>query len=144
MIEKDKMLKIIKHKNFIVFDGECVLCSGFFQFVLQNDKDQYFSFVLAQSKFGEALYDHFDLKAEDYDTNLVFIKGELYERMHGFFAVMKTVGWPWRAVVALQVFPDKFLDWAYYRIARNRYRLFGKRSECLVVDDTLKKRFIDV
>lgn len=132
----------LEGRNLIVFDGECVLCSGFFSFVLKADKEKKFSFAIAQSPFGEALYHHYGLKAQDYDTNLVILDGVLYERLHGFFECMKRFGWPYKGLAAFSVLPNGFLDWAYYKIARNRYKLFGKREACLVPDQDIKDRFI--
>jgi len=133
----------ITDKNIIVFDGECVLCSGFFNFVLKHDHHSQFDFVIAQSNLGEALYAHYELKAEDYDTNLVILNGELHERLYGFFEVMKLLGMPWKLIVGFSILPNWLLDWAYYRIARNRYTLFGRRDTCLVPDAVVKARFID-
>lgn len=133
----------LKNKNLIVFDGECVLCSGFFKFVVKADTQEQFHFSIAQSDFGEALYAHYGLKPDDYDTNLVFINGKLYERLHAFFAVMKRLGWPYKAATILDVLPDRFLDWFYYKIARNRYGWFGRRETCMVPSQALKERFIN-
>ena len=135
--------KKLEGKNLIVFDGECVLCSRFFAFVLRADKQNRFSFATAQSQFGEALYHHYGLKAQDYDTNLVILDGVLFERLHGFFECMKILGWPYKALAAFGALPDRFLDWAYYRIARNRYKLFGKRETCLVPDKDISDRFVN-
>ena len=142
LLEQNELLKEIKDKNLIVFDGECVLCSGFFRFVIKHDLEKRFVFAVAQSELGEALYRHYDLKAEDYDTNLVILEGVLHERLHAFFEVMKILGWPYKAIVVCKLLPNWLLDWLYYRIARNRYRLFGKREECLVPGPDLRERFI--
>ncbi len=137
------ILQHIQDKNVIVFDGECVLCSGFFNLVVRNDKAKAFYFMTAQSKAGELLYAHYGLKPQDYDTNLVILNGRLFERMHGFFEVMQLLGYPWRVINVMRFLPNRFLDWFYYRIARNRYRLFGKRESCLVPDAEVRARFID-
>lgn len=133
----------LENNNLIVFDGECVLCSGFFNFILRADQHKQFNFAIAQSEFGERLYNYYGLKPDDYDTNLIFIEGKLYERLNGFFAAMKLLGWPYKALAVFGLLPDKFLDWAYYKIARNRYRWFGKRDTCLIPTPELKARFIN-
>jgi len=138
-----EILDLIKEKNVIVFDDECVLCSGFFHFVLKHDREEVFHFMTAQSPAGEALFQHFSLKAEDYDTNLVLIEGQLFERLNAFFAVLRILGWPWKGLALFQLLPDVFLDWPYYRIARNRYHLFGRREACLIPAPDIKERFID-
>lgn len=138
-----ELLRPLEDKNVIVFDGECVLCSGFFRFVVKHDRQKQFSFIIAQSESGEMLYEHFGLKAEDYDTNMVLIKGELHERFNTIFAVMSVLGWPWRAVSLMKVLPSPVLDWLYYRIARNRYRWFGRYDKCMVPTPEVQERFID-
>ena len=139
----ETVLDAIKDKNVIVFDGECVLCSGFFRFVLKRDMQRQFHFMIAQSEAGEALYRHFDLKPNDYDTNLVLIEGKLFEKLHGFFEIVRRLGFPWVLLNGLRVLPDGLLDWLYNRIARNRYALFGRRDVCLVPEAEMKERFID-
>lgn len=129
-------------KNVIVFDGVCVLCSGFMHFVLRHDQAKTFYFVIAQSPLGEALYRHFGLKHNDYDTNLVLLDGVLYQKLDAFLAVMRLLGWPWRAFSVLGLLPNGLKGWLYDRIARNRYTLFGRRDSCLVPSDDLKARFI--
>lgn len=143
MIDNDRLFDKIRGKNVIVFDGECVLCSGFFRFIVSIDRDQAFHFITAQSSTGELLYQYFDLVADDYDTNLVLIDTKLYERLHGFFKVMSIIGLPWSLLGVFRLLPTPALDWFYYLIARNRYKLFGRRENCLVPDVMLKGRFIE-
>lgn len=129
-------------RDVIVFDGVCVLCSGFMRFVVAHDPDRRFSFVVAQSPLGEALYAHHGLKHDDYDTNLVFLDGVLHQKLDAFLAVMDRLGWPWRAFGVLRLLPCRARSWLYDRIARNRYAWFGRRSCCLVPDAALRARFI--
>lgn len=137
------MITPIPTQNLIVFDGVCVLCNGFVQFVLRNDKAQTFQFLTAQSARGEALYAQLGLKHGDYDTNLVFIDGQLYEKLDAFLAVMRQLGWPWRIVLPLGYLPLPVKNWLYNRIARNRYLLFGKRDVCMVPSTAVRSRFLD-
>lgn len=130
-------------RDVIVFDGVCVLCSGFMHFVVAHDRARRFHFVVAQSPLGEALYAHHGLKHGDYDTNLVFLDGVLYEKFDAFLAVMQRLGWPWRALAVLHALPDRSKPWLYDRIARNRYAWFGRRDRCLVPDADLRARFIE-
>lgn len=143
MNKTNSPIEELENKNLIVFDGECVLCSGFFRFMVRADKNKQFSFATAQSDFGERLYAFYDLKPDDYDTNLVFIDGRLYERLDAFFAAMKMIGWPYRTVSIFGFLPAGFLDWLYYKIARNRYQWFGRRDTCIVPSPELKARFIN-
>ncbi len=41
-----------------------------------------------------------------------------------------------------RIVPRRIRDWLYDRIARNRYRLFGKRATCLVPSPEVAARFM--
>lgn len=126
----------------IVFDGVCVLCSGFIHWVIAHDKEQKFLFTTAQSELGQAFYRHLKMDMNDFETNLVIIGGELFIRMQAFFIVCHVIGWPWRLFNIFDCLPNVVLDWIYERIKRNRYSVFGRREECMVPDPALKTRFI--
>ena len=52
------------------------------------------------------------------------------------------LGWPWRALGALRSVPQGLRDALYRRIARNRYRLFGKRETCWLPSPEQKARIL--
>jgi predicted DCC family thiol-disulfide oxidoreductase YuxK len=114
----------------IVFDGECVLCSVNAQFVLRHDRRRRFRLTTAQGALGQALYRHFGLATDDYQTMLVLAEGELLTESEAALAIAGGLGWPWRAAVAAQVVPQRLRDGLYRLIARNRFRLFGRRATC--------------
>ncbi|RUU97023.1 DUF393 domain-containing protein, partial [Mesorhizobium sp. M6A.T.Cr.TU.017.01.1.1] len=65
----------------IVFDGVCVLCSGFVRMVVRLDRQGRFRFATAQSPFGEALFRKHGLRTDSYETNLVLIDGVAFTRL---------------------------------------------------------------
>ncbi|MGL4491086.1 MAG: thiol-disulfide oxidoreductase DCC family protein [Rhizobiaceae bacterium] len=129
--------------NLIVFDGICVLCNGMVQFIIRRDKAARFHFMTAQSKTGEALYARMGKKDGDYETYFFIADGKVYEKFDAFLAVMARLGWPWRAFAVLKPLPLPLKNWLYDRVARNRYRLFGKRDACMVPEPNVKARFLD-
>jgi predicted DCC family thiol-disulfide oxidoreductase YuxK len=129
-------------RNLVVFDGVCVLCSGFARTVAWLDRGDRFRFATAQSPLGEALFRHFGLPTEVYETNLVLIDGTGYTRMDSLIATFIALGWPWRAIALLKVLPRPVRDWLYRRIARNRYALFGRLDRCEVPSGRLRNRLI--
>ncbi|MEP4197654.1 MAG: DCC1-like thiol-disulfide oxidoreductase family protein [Aliishimia sp.] len=130
-------------RDVIVFDGECVLCSGFFQFMLARDKGR-FDFVIAQSDLGASLYAALDLPQTEFETNLVIVNGQIYQRLDAFAAAMRAIGWPWAVLGALRWLPSMLKDPAYHLIARNRYRLFGRYEICMMPSPEVQNRFLDV
>jgi predicted DCC family thiol-disulfide oxidoreductase YuxK len=55
----------------IVFDGECVFCSGWVKFALKHDRQRRYRFLAAQTPLGAALYRHYGLDGRDYETNIL-------------------------------------------------------------------------
>jgi predicted DCC family thiol-disulfide oxidoreductase YuxK len=129
-------------RPLIVFDGICVLCSGFVRMVVRLDRKGRFRFATAQSPLGEALFQKHGLRTDSYETNLVIIDGAAFTRLDGFVAVMAELGWPWRAARLLLLLPRPLRNWLYDRIAKNRYALFGKKDSCEVPSAELKGRLV--
>jgi predicted DCC family thiol-disulfide oxidoreductase YuxK len=134
----------LRDQNVIVFDGVCVLCSGFFKFVVRVDQAQQFRFVTAQSPLGQAIYRDLGLPTEDFETNLVIVGGEIHQRLDAFCAAMRALGWPWRALAAASWLPRRIKDPLYYAIARNRYKVFGRTDTCMIPTPSVRARFLDL
>ncbi len=126
----------------IVFDGACVLCSGFVRMVVRLDRQDRFRFATAQSPFGEALFRRHGLRTDSYETNLVIIGGVAFMRLESLVAVMSELGWPWRAARPLLLLPRPLRNWLYERVARNRYALFGRKDSCDIPLAELRRRLV--
>jgi predicted DCC family thiol-disulfide oxidoreductase YuxK len=126
----------------IVFDGVCMLCSGFVRMVVRLDRKRRFRFTTAQSPLGEALFRKYKLRTDSYETNLVLVGGNAFIRLDSFVAVMAELGWPWRAARALLLLPRPLRNWLYDRVAKNRYALFGRKDSCEIPSAELKGRLI--
>ncbi len=129
-------------KPIIVFDGECVLCSGFARFVARWDRLAIFRFIAAQSPLGQALYRHYGLDPVNYETNLLIADGRTFAKMEAFVGIMHRLGWPMRGAAIVGWLPYRLSDWLYDLIARNRYRLYGRRASCIVPDASWRDRLL--
>lgn len=134
----------IKGKDLIVFDGVCVLCCAFMRFIVSRDRAERFRFVTAQSDLGQKLYHAVGLPSVDFETNLVIVDGHIHQKLDAIAVSMTCIGWPWRALGMLRFLPISLKNPAYHLIARNRYRLFGRRDQCLIPDGALRARFYDI
>ena len=68
--------------------------------------------------------------------------GRLLQRARAILFVMGALGMPWSLLRLFAPLPTRVLDWFYDRVARNRYRLFGKRDACRVPTAEEKLRFL--
>jgi predicted DCC family thiol-disulfide oxidoreductase YuxK len=129
-------------KALVVFDGVCVLCSGFAKFILKRDPACAFRLTTAQSPIGQALFRHYGLDTETLEPNLVLIDGHPYAKLDTVVAVGKRLGGGWRLLSVLRAIPRPIGDWLYDRVARNRYRLFGRHDRCMMPEPQWRERFI--
>ena len=72
--------------GLVLFDGVCVLCSGWVQFLIERDRDQFFRFTPIQSPYGRALAQRLGIDAEAPQTNAVIIGGRAYFKVDSAIA----------------------------------------------------------
>jgi len=128
-------------QDLIVFDADCIFCSGFARFITRHDRAARFRFVTAQSDSGQALYRAHGLDPLDWSTNIVIVEGRSHTKLAAFCAAMRAIGWPWRALAVLDLIPNPLGNWLYDRIAQNRYA-FGRRT-CPLPSAELRGRLLD-
>jgi len=116
----------------IVFDAECILCTANAQFVLKHDHNRTFRLASMQKEVGAALYRRFGIDPANPESMIVVAGDRLFKDSDAVLAIYAGLGWPWKAVAALRFIPRVLRDPAYRWLARNRYRLFGRRDACWV------------
>lgn len=114
----------------IVFDAMCVLCSANAQFVLNHDKAGRFRLASMQDDVGASLYRRAGIDPADPETIIIVEGDRILRDSDAVLAIYHGLGWPWRALSLLRLVPRALRDPAYRLIARNRYRLFGRRDTC--------------
>jgi predicted DCC family thiol-disulfide oxidoreductase YuxK len=129
-------------RPIIIFDGKCVFCSAFAQFIVRRDRHRGFRLLAAQSPLGLALYRHFGLAAEDYETSILLEDGRAWLKSEGSIRIFERLGFPWSLMSATRLLPRAARDRLYDYIARNRLRWFGARDVCFVPDPSDADRFL--
>jgi predicted DCC family thiol-disulfide oxidoreductase YuxK len=124
-----------------LYDGVCVLCSGAVQYVLKHERHHDMRFVAIQSAEGRALAQQHGVDPDTPDTFLFMDSGKAYEKSDGVLVLLNHVKGPARLLRAGYILPRPIRDWLYDRLARNRYRLFGKHQTCVVPDAAMRHRF---
>ncbi len=116
-------------QGLVLYDGVCVLCSRWFRFVAKRDTERKLLFTAIQSDYGRALALRLGIDPDNPETNAVLLDGEVYLRSDSALAVLSVLPmWRWTRV--FKTVPKPLRDGVYLMIARNRYRLFGRRAAC--------------
>jgi predicted DCC family thiol-disulfide oxidoreductase YuxK len=128
-------------QGLILFDGVCVLCAGWVNFIIPRDLEGRYRFVSIQSEPGRALAARFRINAEAPETNIVIRDGKAWFKADSALRVCCDLpGWRWTQLFRL--LPRPLRNVFYDLIAQNRYRLFGKRDTCLVPTPAIRSRFV--
>jgi predicted DCC family thiol-disulfide oxidoreductase YuxK len=127
----------------VLFDGVCNLCDGAVRFMIEHDRAARLRFAPLQSDAADALLREFGRVAGDAPRSIMLIDdGRLYERSDAALRVAALLDRPWSAARALLAVPKPLRDGIYDLIARSRYRIFGRRSECRIPSAAERARFL--
>ncbi len=128
----------------IIFDGHCVLCSSGVQWMLERDPKGTSRFAAVQSAIPQAIYRHYGLDAETFDTFMVLWNGVPYTRWAGTLAAARTMSAPWRWLGQVgRIVPGFIGDRLYDWVQRNRIGWFGAREQCFMPSAEERARFLD-
>ena len=136
-------------KAIVVFDGVCNLCNGAVRFILKRDKKEIFNFSWLQSETGRRLYAEYKLDPEEENSlavrqaGIVLLHGEkVFTRSAAVLQIAKMLGGGWVLFYPFILIPKFIRDGLYNFVARNRYRWFGKKNDCVLPDPKYRSRFL--
>lgn len=126
------------NKGIIVFDGYCVLCNKTVKFLIKIDKRKELLFTTLTSKLGQEIAGEIPPGKE----SIVFVEEEQkFTKSDAVLRVLQAVGMPWSLLTILRIVPKFIRDSIYMLIANNRYKIFGKKDECMIPDKNVRDRF---
>jgi len=134
----------------ILYDGVCGLCNRFVHFVIKHDSRDRFCFASLQSDFAAPVLRRHGASPEELDTMYLVLEyaapGErLVSRSDAAVVVLQEIGGTWRlSGGALGMLPAWLRNWCYNRVARNRYRIFGKYDSCPIPSAQDRRKFLDL
>ena len=130
-------------ENIVIFDGVCNLCEFSVNFIFEHDTAGQFSFTPAQSPLGASLLRHFGINTSRLDT-VVLVRGErAFTRSAAAIEIASILDTPWNLLAVFKAVPEPLRDMLYDLIAQNRYQLFGKKEECMLPSEELRRRFLE-
>jgi predicted DCC family thiol-disulfide oxidoreductase YuxK len=126
----------------IVFDGVCNLCNVSVDFVIRRDVNGVFQFAPNQSEAGEVIVSQADLDEIEADTIVLWEDGSTYVRSTAVLRIARRLAFPWKLAYVFIIIPRPVRDFFYRLLARNRYRIFGKRDTCRIPTPEERTRFL--
>lgn len=112
------------------------------QFVLRHDRRGRFRLAAIQSEAGATLCARFRADALDPETMLLVEGGRVLRMSNAALRICRGLGWPWRTFGVFRIVPRPLRDLVYRRVARNRYRWFGRRETRWIPDPQWRDRIL--
>ena len=126
----------------ILFDEVCNFCNGAVNFVISRDRDGYFKFAALQSAVGEELLDKHRIDKVETDSVVLIEDDKAYLHSSAALRIVRRLPGLWPILYGLIIVPKGIRDWAYRLFAKHRYRLFGRREECMIPTPEIRTRFL--
>jgi predicted DCC family thiol-disulfide oxidoreductase YuxK len=126
----------------ILFDGVCNFCNGAINFIIKRDKKSLLRFAALQSDVGQKLLEQYHLKKDDFDSFVLLEEGKVYDKSTASLKVCSLLPWYWRWIQVLWIIPRSVRNVFYNIIAKNRYKWFGKKEQCMIPTPEQRRRFL--
>lgn len=127
---------------YVLFDGVCNYCNRRINFLIRNDKRKKFRFAPLQSKAARQLLKEYEIKSE-LDSVILIYNGKVYLKSSAALLSLYLLGGLFTLPFILIIVPAYIRDFYYDIIARNRYKWWGKRDQCMVPSEDVEGRFLD-
>ena len=135
------MNKQLTH-SIILFDGVCNLCNGAVNFVIKRDPGNVFKFTPLQEKQGVLLLKKHAIDAQELDSIVLVENKKVYTKSSAALRIARKLSGLWPLFFVLLIIPSFIRDGVYDFIAKNRYKWFGKKEQCIIPTPGLKEKFL--
>lgn len=138
-----KIDELPKDKKIILFDGICNLCDTTVQFLIKKDEKDIFRFVAIQSDLGQEIIKYIGVDTSKTDSILLYEPREAYYyKAEAAIKIAKELGGIYSLMGMFSVLPKSLSNSVYDFVARNRYKWYGKKEECMIPTPQMKAKFL--
>ncbi|HRI34286.1 MAG TPA: DCC1-like thiol-disulfide oxidoreductase family protein [Saprospiraceae bacterium] len=129
--------------HIIIYDGECNYCDAIVQFLIRVDKNNDFKFAHISSQTGSKLLNKFGIDSNLHDSFIYVKDQEYYMYSNGAGQVLLQLGGAYALMgKILLAIPLTIRDAIYKWVARNRYKLFGRKQSCDIPSKSILDKFL--
>lgn len=128
--------------GIILFDGVCGFCNSTVNFVIERAAPSYYKFAPLQSNAGKVLLGKYFTDADKINSFVLIENGAAYIKSTAALRVARQLGGFYSLLYVFIVVPHVLRDVFYDALAKNRYRLFGKKDSCALPTSELRQRFL--
>ena len=131
-------------KMIILFDGVCNLCLSSIQFIIKNDLNDKFRLAAIQSKEGKNIIRKHSIDVIKNDSIILINNKNINYRSTAVLLILKQLVTFWRIFYIFYFIPYPIRDFFYFLVAKSRYNFFGKKNKCMIPDQKIKSKFLNL
>lgn len=135
-------MSVIQKHKIILFDGVCNLCNASVNFVIQRDKKDAFRFAPLQSAIGKELASKFTIDDSELDSIILIDNEKCFIKSTAALHIAKQLSGGYPLLFGFIIIPSVLRNWVYDFVARNRYKWYGEKENCMVPTPELKGKFL--
>ena len=126
----------------ILFDGVCNFCNGSVNFIIKRNSKTPILFAALQSEAGQRLLREYKLPVNKMESIVFIEQGKAYMQSTAALRICRYLRGLWPLCYGFIIVPKFIRDGIYNWIAKNRYKWFGIRKECMIPTPEMKTRFL--
>ena len=125
----------------VFFDGVCNLCQGSVRYLIKHDKKGVLKFASLQGNYAKDFVIETEIQSMQ---SILFFDGKmLYKKSTAVLKLSRFLGGRHQVLLLGYILPRFVRDWLYNIVAKNRYRWFGKKDQCMLPFKGFENRFLD-
>jgi len=126
----------------ILFDGVCNFCNSSVNFIIKRDPKKKFRFSPLQSDYARLQETNVNLNISTSQT-IILIQGEkLFTKSRAALEIARQLTGLWPILYFFIIVPPFIRDFFYDVLAKNRYKWFGKKDQCMIPQPEDTDRFV--
>ena len=129
--------------HYIIYDGVCVFCNYWVNWLIKRDRKDLFRFIPLQTKLGQTLLSERNISSDNVES-IVYIQPEqaYFIKSDAILNLLRELTY-WKSfALVLSVFPRVIRDFFYDLIAAHRYTLFGRHQQCEIPPPRTRQKFL--
>jgi len=120
----------------------CNFCNFWVNFLIRRDKNDLFRFAALQSENAKELKNRFKIDISNPDTLFLIVREKVYIKSTAALMVCKELNGMIKVLFPFIILPVFFRDFVYDLIAKNRYKMFGRKESCRIPTEAEREKFL--
>ena len=137
----------VESDSFLIcFDGHCLLCNSWVDFLIKRDRKDVFTFTSLQSNGGRNVllsHGYSESNLESLDSIVALNAGQVSMRSDAVIEILVALGGIYKLARFLKLIPSSFRNLVYNTVAKRRYRWFGRRDICRIPSTEESQKFLE-